>query len=76
MLSPYKMIHQNVKSQHYFLGHVLEKVYLLAFCIRKIRKMTTNAKTAKHNNLTDATPIFARTATGGLLSTRASKKIQ
>ena len=64
--------------RYVFLGAVggkcLEKVYLLVFCLRKVRKMTKNAEAAKNTIQTVVDPSFFHTMLGGALGNRASKK--
>ena len=52
----------------------LEEVYLLVFCVRKVRKMTKNAETAKNATQTVFDPRFLHTMLGRALGNRASKK--
>ena len=55
-------------------GKGLEKVYLRVFGLRKVRKMTKNAETAKNTIQTVFDPSFFHTTLGGALGNRASKK--
>ena len=58
----------------FFLGKGPEKVYLLDFRLRKVRKTTKNAETAKNIVQTVFDPSFFHTMLGGALGNRASKQ--
>ena len=55
-------------------GKGLEKVYLLVFCLRKVRKTTKNAETAKNAIHTVFDPSFPPTMLGGALGNWVSKR--
>ena len=55
-------------------GKGLEKIYLLAFSLGKLRKMTTNAETAKNTFQAVFDPRFFHTMLGGSLGNRGSKE--
>ena len=66
---------QSSPSIKIFEGKGLEKVYLLDFGLRNVRKMTKNAETARNTIQTVFDPSFSHTVLGGALGNRASKKI-
>ena len=61
-----------MQEVHFSLGKGLEKVHLLVFCPRKVRKMTKHAEIAKNTTQTVFDPRCFHTTLGGPLGNRAS----
>ena len=57
-------------------GNGLEKVYLLVFCLRKVRKTTKNAETAKNTIQAVCDPSYFPTYSGGPWATGPRKKLE